>query len=83
MVPIFFIDKFDYDNSNYTRENSHFSSKKGMNHAYDWHAEKCFGMKGNRKKKLQEFERKARWLIELPETEKINGSYRYETPAYF
>ena len=30
-----FIDKFDYDNPNHTRENTDFSSQKRMNHAYD------------------------------------------------
>lgn len=41
-------------------------------------------MKENRNKEtLKEFEEKARSFIESPETEKINGSYRYETPAYF
>ena len=55
-----------------------------MNHAYDRHAEKCFGMKENRNKEnLKKFEGKARSHIESLETEKINGSYRYETPAYF
>ena len=79
-----FIDKFDYDNSNHTRENTDFSSQKRMNHAYDRHADKCFGMKENRNKEnLIKFEGKARSFIESPETEKINGSYRYETPAYF
>ena len=79
-----FIDKFDYDNPNYTRENTDFSSQKRMNHAYDRHAEKCFGMKENRNKEnLKKFEVKARSFIESPETEKINGSYRYQTPAYF
>nr|YP_010283261.1 hypothetical protein MKU01_pgp113 [Psammodictyon constrictum]ULD16380.1 hypothetical protein [Psammodictyon constrictum] len=79
-----FLDKFDYDNPNHTRENTDFSSQKRMNHAYDRHADKCFGMKENRNKEnLIEFEGKARSFIESPETEKINGSYRYETPAYF
>ena len=79
-----FIDKFDYDNPNYTRENTDFSSQKRLNHAYDRHAEKCFGMKENRNKEnLQKFEGKARKFIESPGTEKKNGSYRYETPAYF
>jgi hypothetical protein len=45
-----FIDKFDYDNPTHTRENVDFSSQKRMNHAYDRHAEKCFGMKENRNK---------------------------------
>lgn len=54
-----------------------------MNHAYDRHAEKCFDLKENRNKRnLKEFEKKTRSFIESPETEKINGSYRYETPAY-
>jgi hypothetical protein len=79
-----FLDKFDYDNPNHTRENTDFSSQKRMNHAYDRHAKKCFNMKENRNKEnLKEFEGKARSFIESPETEKINGSYRYETPAYF
>jgi hypothetical protein len=79
-----FIDKFDYDNPNHTRENVDFSSQKRMNHGYDRHAEKCFGMKENRNKEnLKKFEGNARDFIESPQTEKINGSYRYETPAYF
>lgn len=55
-----------------------------MNHAYDRHAKKCFGMKEIRNKEnLKKFEKKVRSFIESPETEKINGSYRYEVPAYF
>ncbi len=78
-----FVDKFDYDNSNHTRKNTNFSSQKRMNHAYDRHAEKCFDLKENRNKRnLKKFEGKTRSFIESPETEKINGSYRYETPAY-
>nr|ULD16283.1 hypothetical protein [Cylindrotheca closterium] len=54
-----------------------------MNHAYDRHAAKCFDLKENRNKRnLKNFEEKTRSFIESPETEKINGSYRYETPAY-
>ena len=83
-MPNLFTDKFDYDNSNHTRENTDFSSQKRMNHAYNRHAEKCFGMKENRNKEtLKKFEEKARSFIKSPETERINGSYRYETPAYF
>ena len=29
-----FLDNFDYDNPNHTRENTDFSSQKRMNHAY-------------------------------------------------
>ena len=58
--------------------------QKRMNHEYDRHAEKCFGMKENRNKEtLETFKGNARRLIESPKTERINGSYRYETPAYF
>lgn len=79
-----FLDKFDYDNPNHTPENTDFNNQKRMNHAYDRHAEKCFGMKENRNKEnLKKFEGKARSFIESPETEKIKGSYRYETPTYF
>lgn len=78
-----FIDKFDYDNPNNTRENTDFSNKRRMSHSYDGHAEKCFGIQGNRNKEnLQKFEKSVRDYIESPETERINGSYRYETPAY-
>ena len=78
-----FTDKFDYDNPNYTRENTGFSNQKRMNHSYDGHAEKCFGIQSNRNKEnLQRFEKNIREYIESPETERINGSYRYETPAY-
>ena len=41
---------FDYDNENYTRENVVFSSQRRMNHSYDGHVEKCFGMQETRKK---------------------------------
>ena len=76
--------KFDYDNPNYTRENTDFSSQKRMSHAYDRHAKKCFNMKLPRNKEnLKEFERKTRSFINSSDTERINGSYRYETPAYF
>ena len=74
---------FDYDNENYTRENVVFSSQRRMNHSYDGHAEKCFGMQENRNKQsLQKFEKNIRDYVESAETERINGSYRYETPAY-
>jgi hypothetical protein len=54
-----------------------------MSHSYDGHAEKCFGIQENRNKEnLQKFEKNIRDYIESPETERINGSYRYETPAY-
>ena len=35
------------------------------------------------KANLKKFEGKTRKFIESPKTRKINGSYRYETPAYF
>ena len=79
-----FIDTFDYDNPKHTRENTDFSSQKRLNHAYDRHAEKCFLMKENRNKiTLETFKGNARRLIESPNTERSNGSYRYETPVYF
>ncbi len=54
-----------------------------MNHSYDGHAEKCFGMQENRNKQsLQKFEKNIRDYVESAETERINDSYRYETPAY-
>ena len=75
--------KYDYDNSDHTRENTDFSNKRRMSHSYDGHAEKCFGIQENRNKEnLQKFEKNIRDYIESPETERINGSYRYETPAY-
>ena len=78
-----FIDKFDYDNPNHTRQTTDFSNKRKMNHSYDGHAEKCFGIEGNRNNEnLKKFEKNVRDYIESPETERINGSYRYETPAY-
>ena len=78
-----FIDKFDYDNPDHSRENTDFSNRRRMSHSYDGHAEKCFGIKENRNKgSLQEFEKNIQDYIESPETERINGSYRYETPAY-
>ena len=35
-----FIDKFDYNNLNHSRENVDFSNKKRMSHSYDGHAKK-------------------------------------------
>ena len=78
-----FLDKFNYDNSNHTRENACFRNKKRMNHSYDRHAKECFGMKENRNKEnLKKFEEKVRSYIESPKTRKIKGTFRYETPAY-
>ena len=74
---------FDYDNENHTRENVNFSNQRRMSHSYDGHAKNCFDIQENRNKQsLQKFEKKARDYIESPETERINGSYRYETPTY-
>jgi len=74
---------FDYDNENHTRENVAFSNQRRMNHSYDGHAEKCFGMQENRNKQsLQNLKKKIRDYVESAETERIYGSYRYETPAY-
>jgi hypothetical protein len=78
------IDKFDYDNPNHTRQNVNFSSEKRMSYTYDRHAEKRFGIKENRNKEnLKKFEGKATGFIESAETQKTNGSYGYQTPAYF
>ena len=61
-----FIDKFDYDNPNHTQENTDFSNKRRMNHSYDGHAEKCFGIKENRNKEnLQKFEKKCSGLYRI------------------
>jgi hypothetical protein len=74
---------FDYDNSNHTRKNVDFSNKRRMNHSYDGHAKKCFDMTENRNKpNQQKFQDKIQNYIQSPETERIDGSYRYETPAY-
>ncbi len=76
-------ENYDYDNSDHTRENTDFSNKRRMSHSYDGHAKKCFGIQENRNKEsLQKFEKNIRDYIESPETERINGSYRYETAAY-
>jgi len=78
-----FTDKFDYNNPKHTRENTQFSNQKRMSHSYDRHAEKCFGIQDNQNTEtLKKFEKNVRDYIESPETERINGSYRYETPAY-
>lgn len=55
-----------------------------MNHSYDRHSKKCFGMEGNQNKEnVKEFDRKIRSFIEsASKTRKINVSYRYKTPAY-
>lgn len=74
---------FDYDNVDHTRQNVDFNNQKRMSHSYDVHAKKCFGIQENRNQQsLQKFEKAVRDFIESPQTEKINGSYRYEIPAY-
>jgi len=76
-------ENFDFDNPNYTRKNVDFSNERRMNHSYDGHAEKCFGMTENRNKpNRQRFQDKIENYIQSPETERIDGSYRYEIPAY-
>lgn len=78
-----FTDKFDYDNLAHSRENVDYSDQKHINHAYDRHAEKCFGMKQNRNKEsLEIFKQKNQGYIKSSETERIDGSYRYQVPAY-
>jgi len=78
-----FVGKFDYDNPNYTQQNVDFSNQRRMRHSYDGHAEQCFGMTENRNKpSLQRFQGKIENFIQSPDIIKINGSYRYETPAY-
>lgn len=75
-------DSFDYDNPNHTRDNIKFPDRR-VDHSYDRHAEKCYGMKANRNKlNKQGFVKKNVEHIQCPKTEKINGSYRYEDPAY-
>ena len=70
-------DKFNYDNSNHTRDNVKFTDRR-VDHAYDRHAKKCYGMEGNRNKQnQQEFVKRNQNHIQSPETKKINGSYRY------
>ena len=75
-------DKFNYDNSNHARQNVKFSDRR-VDHAYDGHAKKCYGIEGNRnKQQKQEFVKRTQNHIQSPETTKINGSYRYADPAY-
>lgn len=74
---------FDYGNENHTRENVDFSKKSRMSHSFDRHAKDCFGIKENRNKQsTQKFLTSLQEYIQSPETEKINGSFRYETAAY-
>ena len=78
-----FVDKLDYNNSKQSSQNVDFSNQNRMNHSYDGHAEQCFGMPENlNKTSLQRFQGKIENFIQSPYTIKINGSYRYETPAY-
>lgn len=47
------------------------------------HAEDCFNITGNRNKAtLEEFEQSLEQFVKSSKTSKVNGSYRYETPAY-
>ena len=78
-----FTDKFNYDNPNHTRKNINFDNEKRLNHLYDRHAKDCFNLTENRNKEnLELFKEKTRSFIQSSNTKKINGSYRYETPAY-
>ena len=81
--PSLFVDKFDYNNPNHTPQHIKFENSKRLNHSYDRHAEQCFGMTNTKNKKtLSEFEKNLKNFIQSPDTLKINGSYRYEDPAY-
>ena len=78
-----FENKFDYNNKNHTRENVDFSNERRMNNSYDGHAKDCFGITENRNKQtVENFIQNLRDYIESIETERINGSYRYEIPTY-
>jgi hypothetical protein len=73
----------DYDNKNHNRENVDFNDQRTTNHSYDGHVEKCFNMQENRNKQSsQKFVKSVRDYIESPETERIDGSFRYETSAF-
>lgn len=78
-----FINDFNYNNPNHTRESIGFNDPDRLNHSYDGHAKDCFNITKNRNKaSLAEFKQSLNDYIQAPETERINGSYRYETPTY-
>jgi hypothetical protein len=78
-----FTENFNYENVNHRRDNVDFSNQKRMNHSYDRHAKKCFGMEENRNKiTSRQFKDNVSNSIQSPQTEKINESYRFETPSY-
>ena len=71
-----FLDKFDYNNPNHTRENVNYSCQKHLSHAYDGHAKKCFNMQENRNKEtLKTFKGNVQDVIGSTNTVKYNGSY--------
>jgi hypothetical protein len=78
-----FKDDFNYDNPEHTKSNIGFSIPRRVDHSYDGHAKDCFNITGNRNTKTKKaFKEKIRNFIESLETERFDGSYRYEVPAY-
>ena len=76
-------ERFNYDNPSHRRNNIDMSSNKRMSHSFDKHAKKCFGIEENRNNlSLEKFRQAIRDYVESRETQQINGSYRYEIPAY-
>lgn len=74
---------FDYSNNDYTRQNVCFDDEKTMSHLYDRHARDCFGIQEPRNKEsLERFKGKLRNYVESLKTDRINGSFRYEIPAF-
>ena len=63
-------------------QNIGFNQPNRLNKSYDKHAEKCFGMKGNRNKEnLESFKGDIKNLAQQAD-EVYKGSYRYHDSAY-
>lgn len=78
-----FAGKFDYKNPKHTPQTTDFSNKRRMSHSYAKHAKKCFNIQQNQNKaSLNTFETSLRNYMEAPGTNRIEGCYRYEVPAY-
>lgn len=74
-------DAFDYEAN--AKKNIDFSNSKNLNHSFDKHAKDCFNISKNRNKSsLEDFTIAIQDYIESPQTVRINGSFRYERPAY-
>lgn len=73
--------KHNYKRETEARKSTNFEQSR-LQHSYDGHRD-IYGLLENKNKQnLENFKKNVYNDINLPEFELINGSYRYQTPAY-